>query len=327
MTKTHHLLFAVWLIVAGSFATPQPCNANALVTLRAESEVRKMVVRLSDVFDGVPAGIDREIAQAPAPGKSVTYDVNVLTRLATKYRLDWQAQSTLDHVVIKTAATRITADTIRDAVIAKIKTNEEFVLPKHSEVDVSFDNRALEINLPADQKDEFTLNNFSFDPINKHFRADIVAQTGSGPFSVPLSGRLTIKRRVAVLSHRLPGGATISASDVDVMLVPEDRVNPATVTDASQLIGRELRRDTDEGEIMRTNDVIPQRLVVRGSIVTLKIETPMMLVTAQGKALQDGTMGDVVRVTNIQSNRTVEGTVTSTGTVTIMPQQKLAAAQ
>ena len=77
---------------------------------------------------------------------------------------------------------------------------------------------------------------------------------------------------------------------------------------------------------VRERDVIPPRLVVRGTLVTMKIETPFMTVTAQGRALQDGKLGDVVRVINTQSNRTIEGTVEAAGVVRMPTAQKLLAA-
>jgi len=327
MNKVVHILFAVWLIIAGSVGSPQPCLANTAVTLRGATEVQRTTVKLSDIFNGVPAEIDRDIAQAPAPGKQVVYDVNVLNRVADKYRLDWQPTSSSDHAVITTACTRITADTIREAVIRKVKADGASGLQKGSEIDVSFDNHALEIDLPTDQGPDFTLNNFNYDPLGKHFRTDLVAETASGPFSVPISGRITVKRSIPVLTHRLEGGTTIGAADLDWMAVPEDRVNATVIVDADQLVGRELRRDTEEGEILHSHDVMPPRLVVRGSLVTMKIETPMMLVTAQGKALQDGTQGDVIRVTNTQSNRMVEGIVTGPGVVLIRTAEKIAEAE
>ena len=67
------------------------------------------------MFDDLPAGIDCDIARAPAPGKSITYDVNVLTHLAQQYKLDWQPQGLADHTTITTTGTRITADDIRAA--------------------------------------------------------------------------------------------------------------------------------------------------------------------------------------------------------------------
>jgi flagella basal body P-ring formation protein FlgA len=59
----------------------------------------------------------------------------------------------------------------------------------------------------------------------------------------------------------------------------------------------------------------------------MKIETPLMSLSAQGKALQDGTQGETVRVMNTQSNRMVEGIVDGPGSVVIRTPEKLAAVQ
>ena len=89
-----------------------------------------------------------------------------------------------------------------------------------------------------------------------------------------------------------------------------------------------MRRDTNGDEIINTHDVMPPRFIVRGTLITMQIETPFMSLTVQGKALQDGVKGDVVRVLNTQSNRVIEGTVSAPGTVVIHTTiQKMASAQ
>lgn len=314
----------LWLILAGSVGSPQICIGGEPVAIRGEVEVRRPAVRLSDVFTGVPASIDRDIAQAPAPGKKMTYDINVLNRLAQKYRLDWQPQGYSDHVVVSSASNHISADVIRDAVVGKVK-DAMGTLGKNKEIDVSFDNRSLAVDLPADSAPDFALNNFDYDQTSRRFRTDFVAQTARGPYTLAVLGRISIKQNVPVLTHRLEGGTIIGAADLDLVPVSEDRVNPTVLTDMSQLIGRELRRDTDEGELLHASDILPARLVKRGAIVTMKIETALMTVTSQGKTLQDGAEGDTVRVLNTQSNRMIEGTVTAPGIVTIRTTQKVAA--
>jgi len=68
------------------------------------------------------------------------------------------------------------------------------------------------------------------------------------------------------------------------------------------------------------------KLVARGKLVTLLIETPFMNLSAQGKALQDGSAGDVVRVLNLQSDRVIEGIAESDGVVRVLSTQKVAEA-
>ena len=55
----------------------------------------------------------------------------------------------------------------------------------------------------------------------------------------------------------------------------------------------------------------------RDDNVTLIYETSGIYLTMRGKAMDNGTEGDVVSVLNIQSKRTLTGTVTGRGQVTI----------
>lgn len=280
-------------------------------------------MRLSDLFSGVPPVIDRDIAQAPLPGKSAVYDAHLLEKLADKYRLTWRAENAMDHVTLTTASTHIGSDDIKSAIIRKIE--ESGV---HGEIEAGFDNRVLEIDLPSDQKPDFAINNFDIDPISKRFHCDILAGRGSAAASLPVAGRAIVKHHVPVLAHHLDSGAVIAMTDIDWITIPDDRMTANVITSADQLIGREVRHALGDGDILHTNDVIPARLVTRGSLVTLKIQTPYMQLTAQGRALQDGAEGDVVRVNNTQSSRMIEGTVTGPGEVTVhMPTAKLASAQ
>ncbi|MDR3424168.1 MAG: flagellar basal body P-ring formation chaperone FlgA [Alphaproteobacteria bacterium] len=323
MKKSVRVLFACWLVLSGIAGSPSPCVANTAVTLKPDLETDRRAVRLSDLFAGVPSEIDRDIAQAPPPCKPAVYNEIVLDKLAETYRLDWQAQGT-DHVTVSSACARVTADMIRTAVIAKIKTDAS---DKKLNFDIAFDTRDLEIDLPTDKLPNFRLENFAYDPTARQFRADFTAETPLGPYVVPLTGRVSVKRTVPVLAHRLEAGETVALSDLDWIEVPDERITADVITETNQLVGREVRRDIAEGSILRAHDVIPQRLVQRGSLVTMKIETPFISISAQGKAQQDGALGDTVRVVNTQSNRIVEGVVTGPGTIEIRTTRKLALAE
>jgi len=122
---------------------------------------------------------------------------------------------------------------------------------------------------------------------------------------------------VATFAHKVESGTVIAPEDLNWISMPDEKITPDMITETAQAVGRELRRDGAEGVLVRTRDLSAPRLVMRGGLVTLKVETPMFLITAQGRSLQDGAMGDVVRVTNTQSNRVVEGTVIAPGIVRV----------
>lgn len=297
--------------------TVTAAQAESMVLPRGTADVAGEAIRLSDVFSGITPLQDRDIATAPQPGKSVTYDARILAKLAEQYRLGWQPQSLTDKVILTRTAVTITHDMIQSAVLAKL--TEAKV---RGEAEIQFDRRDLELSLPADQTPDFTLNNFSYDSVAKRFRADLVAQNGQTPIVRPLSGRVSLKRDVPVLANPLTAGSVISEADIVWLTMPEERIQNDMAISAAQLVGNAVRRDTADGQVIRLRDVMPPRLVSRGSLVTLKVETSLLQVTAQGKALQDGAKGDVIRITNTQSNRTVEGVVEGPGVVRVMLAQK-----
>ncbi len=302
-------------------ALPLPCLGQEAVMLRPARSIESDIIRLSDVFEGVPDNKEADIAIAPAPGKSVTYNAAVVASVAKQHKLAWQPQSQADQIVLTRAATTITPAMIQKAVMAKIQ--EEGRLPS-GVADVVFDNKHLAVLLPSEQVPDFSLVNFSYDQATHRFRAALSLPAMPQAPSPTVSGRLIVKKSVPVLASRLTTGTVISARDLNWIMVPEEQLSNDILAQADHIVGQELRHDQAEGDFIRTRDIIPPRLVTRGDLVTLKIETPTMLITTQGRALQDGARHDAVRVKNSQSGRIVEGLVEADGIIRVTTLQKVA---
>lgn len=293
-----------------------------LVTLVPQVKLDRGAIRLGDIFAGITATQDVEIAVAPTPGHSVTYDYSVLSKVAQRYELDWQSGSFTDKAVITRAAHKIDADAIKAAVVTQLQGRGVT-----GDIDVALDNRTLEINLPTDTKAEFTLTDFNFDPTNQRFHAELLAAVDTPAFhQVTVTGRAVSAVAVPVLNRVLSQGAVIGKGDLDWIKLPADRATDYLRT-PDAIVGMELRRQMPEQSPLRVQDVIAARIIKHGTLVTMKIVQPSMVLTAQGRAMQDGAVGDVIRVANTQSNRVVEARVIATGEVQIDMFNKLASAE
>lgn len=311
-------VFGAFFLAAALLAA-SPAWALDGIHLKPQVTIDSAEIRLGDVFDGVPADIDRAIARAPEPGKRVVYDVAILAKLARAYRLDWRPLGMNERSVLTRAANRIDNGMITQAVAKALHENG-----MEGEITVTLDNRNLEINLPTDIAPDFIVANLSLDRANARFAADLVAAPDS-PRSVhvPLTGRAVAMIDVPVLVRSLNMGDVIGKSDLDLTSVPADRAGDM-IRNSEDLIGKEVRRAVGTGQPIKSKDVAPPRLVLRGNLVTMRIATPLMQVTAQGRAMQDGARGEVIRVMNTQSNRMVEAMVEETGVVRIDAARKLA---
>jgi len=89
-------------------------------------------------------------------------------------------------------------------------------------------------------------------------------------------------------------------------------------TDKAKLIGARLRHTIREGQIVTSDALEPVPLVRRGDAVTIVARRGDMVVTAFGLAREDGALGEVVRVENLQSQRVVHARVRGNNTVAVL---------
>jgi flagella basal body P-ring formation protein FlgA len=85
----------------------------------------------------------------------------------------------------------------------------------------------------------------------------------------------------------------------------------------AQAVGMQIRKQLRAGQVLKAADLGKPDLVQRDDNVTLVYETTGLYLTMRGKAMENGTEGDVVNVLNLQSKRTVVGTVVGRGQVAI----------
>jgi flagella basal body P-ring formation protein FlgA len=120
----------------------------------------------------------------------------------------------------------------------------------------------------------------------------------------------------AVLTRDVQRNEMLKSSDVTTERRPRAEVGgDAAVRDLA--VGMQMRRQARAGQALRVADLAKPDLVQRDDNVTLIYESAGLYLTIRGKAMENGTEGDVVNVTNLQSKRTVSGVVIGRGQVAI----------
>jgi flagella basal body P-ring formation protein FlgA len=121
--------------------------------------------------------------------------------------------------------------------------------------------------------------------------------------------------RIVVPSHDIARGQTLSESDLTYATVQGGALMSGTVTSFDAVSGMEARRMLHAGEAMRADDVRHPILVSKGQTVTMTFQAPGVELTAMGRAMSEGGIGDTVTVQNPASFRMITGIVTAAGTV------------
>jgi flagellar basal body P-ring formation protein FlgA len=114
-----------------------------------------------------------------------------------------------------------------------------------------------------------------------------------------------------VATRNLPAGTILSAGDVTVS--PSQRPGVA-LPDA---LGRQLRTAAYAGRPIPAGQLTTPRLVSRNQLVTLAYENAALRIETGGRALGEGSEGDVIRVMNLSSRATLMARINADGSVTV----------
>jgi flagella basal body P-ring formation protein FlgA len=165
----------------------------------------------------------------------------------------------------------------------------------------------------------------NFDPRGGRF--DVTFQSGDS--HVRLTGSAVESYDAVVLTRPVARGDVLRASDVVVERRPKAQLQADTVRDPAAAIGMASQQPLRAGQTIRPTDLTRPLLVKRGEPVMVRYEVPGIVLTARGKAEEDGSLGDTINVQNVQSKRLIQGVITGPGQLTVnslTPQVATAAA-
>lgn len=283
------------------------------VTLRSAILVEDGIIRLGDLFENAGEYADAEIAYAPQPGKRAVFDARWLYRVARAYKLSWRPLSLKTRAVVERTSQEINRDEIEDHMVAALR---DYGLK--GEIDVELSHRSLQVFVAANQSTSIGIEGLSVNQSTGRFNATLVTSIGS-PDSrrIRLTGRVHKMQSLPVLSKQLSRRDIIRKHHIEWRNVRTRKIRQGTITDANELIGMAAKRLIRAGEPVRTNQIQRPQLVTKGSIVTIFLKIANMNLTAQGRAMENGSKGDVIRIVNSQSKKVVEAKVTGANSVRV----------
>jgi flagella basal body P-ring formation protein FlgA len=125
------------------------------------------------------------------------------------------------------------------------------------------------------------------------------------------SARVRLFKDVVVAINPLRKGNEIMEDDVELIRA-EQRGTQSIASSLEEVLGMTAKRPINPGDIIKRSYIVPMKLIKRGEVVTLKIETDKLKVSSQGKAMQNGARGDVISVRTL-SGKEIYGTVIGPG--------------
>ena len=121
--------------------------------------------------------------------------------------------------------------------------------------------------------------------------------------------------RIVVPAHDIARGDTIGETDLTYATVDGTALMSGVPTRIEDVKGMQARRVLAAGQAFRGDDLRRPIVVTKGETVTMQFNVPGVELSAMGRAMSEGGVGDNVTVQNPASFRMITAIVIAPGTV------------
>lgn len=316
MNRVLARLIAAGAFVAGlALSTAAIATEPMMATLKQGIIIDRPVITLTDLLDGAEQAGDLVVAHAPAPGERLALNPIAIARIAASRGVRWMPPAGMHRITV-TRASRIVpmADIMAEVELAlSTQTNGE-------DLQIELAGHQSTLHVATDKLPTVEVISLDYAPRTGRFTA-IVSSPASDPSAQRerLHGRAWVMTEVPVLTHPVRPGDEISHDDISWQRVRQDHVRRQTVVNVNELVGMSPKRHIAANRLIRVSDLQTPVMVSKGAAVTMVYRHGGLLLTASGRAMENGGRNDVIRVMNDRSRLTIEARVAAPGQVNVIP--------
>lgn len=127
-----------------------------------------------------------------------------------------------------------------------------------------------------------------------------------------------VYKPVVVTTRPISRNELLTNNDVSLQEVDISSLNEGYFEDPSDVIDYVVNYPTRAGMILIPRAIAKPKIIVRGDMVSLVAESEGLIVRMHGMAMEDGALGDNIKIKNSSSKKVVEGIVMGSGTVKML---------
>lgn len=310
------------LMTLGHGAGAEPTRPAA-PRLKEQVAVNSEIVRIGDFVENAGDAADIPVFRAPDLGETGSVPASRVLDALRPHGLRNVDTGGLSAVTVTRLSRAITADELKEQIARAVA--GQFGFGDVQNLTVILDRQQRVLHVEPQASGELAITRMRVEPRSGRF--DIGFELPGSTRRMPLRFTGTVQETVATatLTRSMRPGEVIKASDVVVERRPRLEVGSDVMT-AEQAVGLAAKHPLRGGQALRPADLVKAQIVQRNEAVTIIYEVPGVTLTVRGKAMEAGAMGDIVSVQNVQSNRTIQGTVIGPGRIIVAATPLAAAA-
>ena len=292
-----------------------PAMAQApAATLKLQVQLDSGVITVGDLWVNAGAKSGTVVGPSPQPGRAIAIEAGQLAYIARLYEVNWRPTSGVERASVERAGRPLTRDEVGEPI--KRSLVEAGASPS---VTVELGNFAP-VLVPPMSFPVLSVEAIAYDAGSDRFSANVAASAeGMQTQRMRVAGRVAQTVAAVVANRRLQAGDVIGPADVRLARYPEKRLAGPVADDVSQVIGQSPRRTVVAGQPLAQADFGPPVMIAKGATVVVLVESPGIMLAAQGIALGAGGREDVIQIMNPLSRAVIAARVTGPGRASINP--------
>jgi len=188
-------------------------------------------------------------------------------------------------------------------------------------------NRLRHAVLRPHKDGELRIDDLTFDGDGGAFSAYIRSEiTEHEAQRMMLRGRVKFVARVPVLTRNVRKGRQISSTDLKWAEVSLRLLGDQSIETFDQIVGQAANRNLRQNQSLKPSDLRNPIMIPKGTMVTVSLKTGGLSLSGTGRALEDGSHGEVIQIMNLQSKRTLEASVVAPSHVRVALRRQVAVA-
>ena len=311
------IIAALAVLLAFGQETQAQSEPPARPRLKELVTVTSEIVRIRDLVEHAGAAADIAVFRAPDLGHTGAVPVIRVAEALRQHGLDRVDADGLTEVVVTRLSRLITGEEIKGRVARAFA--GQFGFGDADNLAVILDREIRVLHVEAAATAELAITRMNVEPRTGRFEIafELPGSAAARRLSLRFTGTVTELVQTATLARSIKAGEVIKASDVVLGRKPKLEVGAETIAATDQAVGLAAKNALRVGQSLRPSDLVKAQVVQRNEAVTIVYTVPGVALTVRGKAAEGGALGDIINVVNIQSNRTIQGTIIGPGRVSI----------
>lgn len=267
-----------------------------IVTINNKVILLHDFIRLKDIFNNIDTNKSNVIiGKTPNIGRSQILSANQLTHLAKRYKIKWNGGNQYENVEVKRKSLKIKKNPIVTQLNDLLKEKgvygrSDLILQKKFPIIVA-----------AQDQNNLEIDDFVYKSRTSSFSFVLKINESE----IPINGSVRRIESIPVLAMNKARGDTINDADVKYIDIPANFLRSNIIRNKNELVGKEVTQTLRVEQPISSFAIRTPIAIKKNSLITLQYSMGKLLLSTKALALQNGSIGDVIKVKNLKSKTVI----------------------